>query len=216
MNMKATLTAERRTSVGSHACTKLRAAGIVPAVVYGAGEKAQPITLQGVEFEKVWRTAGESTTVQLIGLGKELTVLINDVSVDPIYGIPTHADLLAVRTDQTVEVSVPLVFVGVAPAEKELGGTLIKVMHEIDVEALPQDLPHEIEVDVSALVTFEDVLHVMDLVLPKGVAAVTDGAEAVALVQEAVVVEEEAPAADVDLTEIAIEKKGKEEVEETA
>jgi len=208
--MSQTLTATPRTEAGTKACRALRAQGKVPAVVYGAGHEAQSITLVAKEFDKIWHEAGESTIVELGGLGKMLSVLIQDVSVDPLYGTPTHADLFAVRTDEAIEVTVPLEFTGVAPAEK-LGGTLIKVMHEIDIEALPKDLPHSIDVDVSALVTFDDQIHVSDLVLPTGVTAVTDGEEVVALVQVAGEAEEEAVVADVSTVEVA--KKGKEETE---
>jgi large subunit ribosomal protein L25 len=202
------LSATIRTENGSKASAALRSAGKLPAVVYGAQQTAQSITLIAKEFEKVWHDAGESSIVELSGLGTDLSVLIQDVSVDPLYGTPTHADLLAVRTDETIEVTVPLEFVGVAPAEK-LGGTLIKVLREIDIEALPKDLPHSIEVDISTLVTFEDQIHVSNLVMPTGVTAVTDSEEVVALVQEAGETEEESSTADVSAVEVV--KKGKEE-----
>lgn len=208
--MTLTLEAQPRKETGSRACQKLRASGMVPAVVYGGGADTEAITLSAPEFAKVWREAGESTVIELKGLGSERTVLINDVEVDPLMGSPSHVDLYAVRTDQVVEVSVPLVFTGVSPAEKELGGTLIKVMHELDIEALPKDLPHEITVDISSLVTFDDAIHVKDVVLPQGVTAVTGAEEVVALVQEATE-EEEVPVEAVDVSAVEVEKKGKEE-----
>jgi large subunit ribosomal protein L25 len=206
--MSQKLTATPRTEMGTTACRILRTKGMMPAVVYGAGKEAQSITLVAKEFDKIWHEAGESTIVELDGLGSMLSVLIQDVSVEPLYGTPTHADLLSVRTDEAIEVTVPLEFVGVAPAEK-LGGTLIKVMHEIDIEALPKNLPHSIEVDISTLVTFDDQIHVSDLVLPVGVSVVTDGEEVVALVQEAG--EAEAEATPVDISTVEVAKKGKEE-----
>ncbi len=212
--MTLTLSAKPRSEKGTRACRALRTQGLVPAVVYGAGAEPQSLTLTAKEFEKVWHDAGESTIIELSGLAKKATVLIHDVTVDPIYSLPTHVDLYAVRTDQAVTVEVPLVFVGVAPAEKELGGTLIKVMHELEVEALPKDLPHEIEVDISALVTFEDQLHVRDLVLPAGVQATAEPDEVVALVQAAHEMEEESAAA-ADVTAVEVEKKGKEESADT-
>jgi hypothetical protein len=119
----------------------------------------------------------------LKGLGKERSVLIQDVELDKIYGTPIHVDLLAVKADEEVEVGVPLVFTGVAPAEKDLGGSLVKVMYEIEISALPKNLPHEISVDLSGLKTFEDQVKVGDIILPTGVTAITGAGEVVALVQ---------------------------------
>lgn len=206
--MSQKLSATPRTEKGTAACRRMRAQGNMPAVVYGAGLEVQAVTLVAKDFGKVWHDAGASTIVELSGLGKELSVLIQDVSVEPLYGTPTHADLLAVRTDQKIEVTVPLEFVGTAPAEK-LGGSLIKVIHEIDIEALPKDLPHSITVDVSSLITFEDQLHVSDIVLPSGVTVVTDAEEVVALVQ--VAGEEEEDATPVDIGAVEVAKKGKDE-----
>jgi large subunit ribosomal protein L25 len=209
--MSHTLTASARTGKGSRIAKTLRAEGKLPAVVYGPGHEPQSITLLTKEFEKAWRAAGESTVVSLTGIGAEVSVLIQDVTVDPIFGTPTHADLLAVRNDQPVTVTVPLTFTGTAPAEK-LGGTLIKVLHELEIEALPKDLPHDITVDVTSLNTFDDQIHVSDITLPTGVTAVTHLEEVIALVQAAS--EEEEATGPVDLTAIAVVKKGKEEVAE--
>lgn len=207
------IAAEARTSRGSKASKALRVTGRMPAVLYGPNDAATPLTLVISEFEKVWAQAGESTVLTVTGLGADKDVLIQDVSMDPIYSIPTHADLYAIEKNKPVEVTVPLVFVGVAPAEKELGGTLIKVAHEIDIEALPKDLPHEIEVDISSLKTFDDQIHVADIKMPSGVTAVTDTEEVVALVQGAREEQEES-AGTTDLSAIEVEKKGKEETEE--
>jgi large subunit ribosomal protein L25 len=208
--MTLSLQAEKRTATGTKACAGLRKDGKVPAVVYGAGDETEAVTLNTKEFERIWNEAGESTVVNLEGLGKDKSVLIQEVAVDPLYGTPVHADLYAVRTDQAVEVEVPLSFVGVAPAEKELGGTLIKVMHALAIEALPKDLPSEIEIDIEALKTFNDQIQVKDVALPTGVTATVDAEEVVALVQEAR--EEEEPEVEAaDVADVEVEKKGKEE-----
>ncbi len=207
--MSQTLSASPRATTGSTAATLLRADGKIPAVVYGPGHTPQSITLSTKDFEKAWRTAGESTVIELTGIGTMVTVLIQDVTVDPIFGTPTHTDLLAVRSDQKVTVTVPLEFIGTAPAEK-LGGTLIKVLHEIEVEALPKDLPHSITVDVTILQTFEDQIHVSDIMLPTGVTAITLDEEVIALVQ-AESEQEEDTTSPVDLASVEVVKKGKEE-----
>lgn len=208
--MSVSLPVQARQHVGTKASKKLREAGVVPAVLYGAGEAPVHLAIGRTDLEKAWNDAGSSTVVTLTGLNGGKDVLIQEVAVDPVYGTPIHADLYAVRSDVAVEVAVELVFEGVAPAEKDLGGTLIKVMHEIAVEALPKNLPHEIVVDISSLKTFDDQIHVRDLALPAGVTAVTDAEEVVALVQAAQE-EPEEEAATADVSAVEVEKKGKEE-----
>lgn len=208
--MEYTITAEKRDVAGSNACKVIRAQGNMPAVLYGEGKEALMITLNTKEFERIWRLAGESTVLNITGVGDDKSVLIQDVTLDPFYDIPTHADFYLVKNDVVVDVEVPLEFVGVSPAEKSLGGTLIKVMHTITIEALPKDLPSEIEVDISSLITFDDQIQIKDILLPTGVTAVGDGEEVVALVQEPKE-EEDAPRAEVDLSEVEVQKKGKEE-----
>lgn len=204
------LQAEKRTKSGSKASRDFRAQGKMPAVVYGPTKETESILINAKEFEKIWSEAGESTVLNLSGLGKEVSVLIQDVSFDPLYNVPTHADFYAVQTDVMVDVEVPLEFIGVAPAEKELGGTLLKVMHTLSIEALPKDLPSEIQIDISSLATFDDQLQVKDIVLPQGVIADADPEEVIALVQaprEEEVFETE-PA---EVAEVEVAKKGKEE-----
>ena len=212
MEMK--LQAQPREKTGTKAAKALRETGAIPAVVCGEVKETLHVTLQTKEFEKVWREAGESTLIDLSGVGQTLSVLIQDVDVDPVYGEPIHADLYAVNANEAIEVTVPLVFTGVSPAEKELGGTLIKVLHEIEIEALPKNLPHEIEVDTGALKTFDDQIRVEDLALTQGVTALTGAEEVIALVQESK--EEEIPTEAPDVASVEVEKKGKEETEESA
>lgn len=208
------LNATKRESVSKGENKRLREAGSMPAVMYGKKDDATHIALNIKEFGKVWHEAGESTVVTVKGLGGDKDVLIHDVDVDPVFGTPRHADLYVVDQTSTVQVTVPLVFDGVAPAEKELGGSLIKVMHELPIEALPKDLPHEIMVDISVLKTFEDQVHAGDIKLPGGVTLTADSEEVVALVQVAKEEEEEAPAEGPDMEAIVVEQKGKKEEEE--
>lgn len=205
-----TLFATTREKIGSKASKVYRADGKLPAVLYGGAEtQATALLLDAREFEKVWREAGETTVCTLETPNGRKDVLINDVSVDPIYGTALHVDLYAVRTDVAVEVDVPLEFSGVAPAEKELGGTLVKVMHELTISALPKDLPHAIVVDVSVLKTFDDQVLVSTVSLPQGVTAIAEPDEVVALVQAQR--EEELSEDASDVTSVEVEKKGKEE-----
>ncbi len=165
-----TLKASPRKIFGKQLKTS-RDEGLLPVVVYGRKEKSQAFFVNTKEFKKVLALAGESTVVSFESPTGNLDVLIYGVDYHPVKNEPIHADLYAVEKGKKVEVNVPLSFVGEAPAIKELGGTLVKVLHEIKIEALPKDLPHEIEVDISGLATFEDHITISDLKLPAGVEA---------------------------------------------
>ncbi len=193
----------------------IRNNGMIPAVVYGAGVENTIVSVPGSTFAKVLKIAGETSTILLeIGTATEkekvskVDVLIHEVQVDPIKGFPIHIDFLAIDMNKSIEVAVPLEFVGLAKAEKDGLGTLVKVIHEVEVEALPKDLPHSISVDVTGIITLDDVIHVKDIVLPKGVKMITEGGEVVALVAAA---KEEKEEVVVDLSAIEVEKKGKDE-----
>ena len=186
----------------------IRGAGLVPAVFYGFGKESTNISIPSVEFTKVFREAGESTTVTLDVDGEKISTLIHDIQRDPVTGEATHVDFLVVDMNKEVEVSVPIEFTGLAEAEKSGIGMVMKVMHEIEVKALPADLPHSIEVDITSLATLSDTIHAKDITLPKGVSLVADGEEVIASVSAFVEEKEEAPVLDVDAIEV--EKKGKE------
>ncbi|MBP6931599.1 MAG: 50S ribosomal protein L25 [Candidatus Pacebacteria bacterium] len=191
----------------------VRSNGMVPAVVYGAKVDNTSISVPSIDFIKVWKGAGESSTLVLSLEGKNIDVLIHEVQVDPIKGFPKHVDFLAVDMNKPIEVAVPLEFTGVAPAEKAGLGSLVKVIHEVEISALPKDIPAHITVDISTLETLENQIHVSDLVLPAGVTMISDTEEVVALVAAA---KEEVESAPVDLSSIEVEKKGKKEEEAAA
>jgi len=196
---------------------------MVPAVVYGARVENTMISVSSTDFGKILKKAGESSTIVLEikddsekgGVSQNIDVLIHDIQVDPVKGFPIHVDFLAIDMNKPVEVTIPVEFIGVAPAEKNSLGVLVKVIHEIDIEALPKDLPHNVTVDVSVLVALDDQIHIKDIVLPKGVKMITDENEVIALI--AAIKEEVEESAPVDLASIEVEKKGKkdEEVEAT-
>ena len=205
------LTAEKRDS--SHKLEALRAAGKMPAVFYGPKEASTSITLSAKDFIKVWKKAGESSVVILKdAAGAEHETLIHEVDVHPLSGEPRHADFYVIEKGKKVEVSVQLTFSGVAPAVKDLGGILVKVHREIEIEAAPRDLPHDLVVDISKLVELTDVIKAKDLVLPRGVELKINPEEVIASIAVAKEEVEEAPAA-IDMSAIEVEKKGKEEKE---
>lgn len=142
----------------------LRNAGFVPGIVYGKGVKNVSVAVGKMDLEKVFKKAGESTLLELeIEDGKIRHVLINEVQTDPVRGLPIHVDFLEVRLDQKIKAEVPIVYIGESPAVKGLGGVLVKNIQHVEVEAFPQDLPHNIEVDISSIKTFEDHIKVGDI-----------------------------------------------------
>jgi large subunit ribosomal protein L25 len=163
-------------------------------------------------LEKTVHEAGESTIIVLEGIGAPVEVLIHDVAFNARKGGIEHVDFYAIEAGKEITVDVPLEFVGEAPAVK-LGGSLTKVLHEVEVTCAPKDLPQHIDVDVSVLVDFDSQIHVRDLVLPKGVKVENDADDVVALVQEVEEDTSDEPAA-IDMAAVAVEKKGKTETEE--
>lgn len=209
-----TLTATTRTQTGKEAGRSLSQEGRIPAVVYGPKQESTPISLELAEFKKVLRDAGESSVLSLTGVGKDLQVLIHDVDYDPVTSLPRHADLYAIEKGAKVEVAVPLEFVGESAAVKA-GANLVKVMHELEIEADPANLPQHIDVDISSLVELGDQIRVSDLKIPAGVTVQVDGEEVVALTQ-AIEEEKEEDSAAPDMDAIEVEGKGKAEEEAPA
>ncbi len=206
-----TLTAKLRG--GKESPNKLRKQGMVPAVYYGKKEKSTSISVDKILFKKVWKGAGESSIITLKTDKGSVDSLLYEVQVDVVTGEPIHADFYVVDKDTIIRANVPLEFTGVSPAVKDLGGTLIKVLHEIEVKSLPKDLPHKVTVDVSSLAELTSHITVADLKLPAGVTATLKPAEIVALIEEARLEVVEEPVAPIDLSLIEVEKKGKKEEE---
>ena len=206
--MTQTLTALARE--GKESPAEIRRSGRIPAVVYGPKQDSTPVSVDMRAFEKVLRDAGESSVVSLEGVSvSPLQVLIHEVEIDPVKRSPRHIDFYAIAKGAKVEVAVPIVFLGEAPAAKA-GANIVKVMHELHIKADVAHLPHDVSVDISVLAAVGDKIHVSDIVLSEGVVLVTHPEEVVALVQEVVEEKEEVPAA-VDMAAIEVEKKGKEE-----
>lgn len=191
---------------------KIKKAGKIPAVFYGKKEASTAISIPKIDFLKVWKKAGESSVVTLETPEGNKESLIQDVDLDPITGIPRHADFYIFEKGHKVEVKLPIEFVGSSMAVKDLGGMLVKVLHELKVEAMPKNLPYNIIIDISSLVNFGDQILAKDIVLPTGVELKEHPEEVIALVS-APREEKEEEVAPVDLSTIEVEKKGKEEEE---
>lgn len=148
----------------------LREAGMIPAVLYGRGVDSKNLSVEYQPFIKVFKKTGESALVDLsVDADAPVKVLIYDVLCDPITDKFAHVDFYQVKMTEKLKTKIPLKFINEAPAIKELGGILFKGFEAVEVECLPGDLVPEIEVDISVLKTFEDILHLKDLRLPKGI-----------------------------------------------
>lgn len=203
------LDAQART--GSEDLATLRKEGKMPAVFYGKKTESTPISLLQKEFVKAWRIAGESGVVTIKSEKGSVDTLIKDVDIDPVTDMVRHADFYVFEKGKKIEVDVPLEFEGVSVAVKDLGGILVKALHEIKISADPQHIPHEIKVDISLLETMDSVIKVSDLKLPAGVDLVENPEEVVAAITK--MKEEVEETAPVDLSTIEVEKKGKKEEE---
>ena len=188
----------------------------MPGVLYGPKIKPLPLEIDLKEFEKIYKETGESTLISLevADLKRKYLVLIHDLEKDPVTEKIIHIDFYQPSLEEEVTAVVPIVFGGVSPAVKELGGTLVKNIHELEVKALPQNLPHEIKVDISKLKTFEDDILVKDVILPKEVKILKDPAESIALVTPPEKVEEELVKPIEEKAEEGKEEEGGKVVEE--
>ncbi len=207
--MTITLTASKREGTPA----QLRVQELVPAVYYGSGSDAVSVSVPLKEFTKVFKEAGETTAIVLQLGGEKINTMIHDIQRDPLSGTPTHVDFLVIDMNKEIEVPVPIEFTGLAGAEKNGIGTIVKVLHEMHVKALPANLPHSFTVDITRLATLEDQIHVKDIVLGTGVTLITGEDEVVALVTPFIEEKEEAPV-PIDLSAIEVEKKGKDETAE--
>lgn len=213
-----TISAKIRKDIGKKV-EKLRNQGILPAVLYGPKTETLSLEVNEKDFEKTFQEAGESSLISLEIDKKKFLVLIHAIEIDAISKKPIHIDFYQPRLDEEISAGVPLVFIGESMAVKDLGGTLVKNIHELEVKALPQNLPHEIKVNLEKLKTFEDNILVKDLEIPQGVKIMKGPEEIVVLVSQKVKVEEElSKPVEEKVEEVGKseeKKKDKEETEET-
>jgi len=189
------LTLDAREAQGK-ANKRLRREGFVPGVVYGKGENSTNVQVEAKTFETLYRTAGKTSVVKfrLPGASRATSGFIKSVQRHPLSGRALHVDYFLVNLNVEMEVDVPLVFTGEAPAVEATGGTLLHNVSTIHVKALPADIPHEIPVDVSVLKSLDVAIHVRDLSLNRDLVTVmTDGETLVATVVPPRVEEEPEP-----------------------
>ncbi len=192
------LSAELREHTGKGVARKLRAAGRIPAVLYGKGRASSALSLDPEALERLLREsdAGMNTLIDLQvngGGGGAQVVLVKELQRDPVRGFPLHADLYQVDMETSIEVAVPIHLVGNPQGVELNDGILDHSMRELEIACLPRAIPESLEVDVSAL-DVGDSIHVRDLALPEGVELRSDPDLSVASVVAAKVAEEETPA----------------------
>lgn len=147
----------------------LRRDGLIPAEVYGHGATNRHLSISKKEFTKIYKTAGEHTIINLVTEEKEkIPVLISEVINEPISGDILAIDFHQVRMDEKIQTKVPLEFTGEAPAVKN-GLVVVNIINELEIEALPDKIPHRIEVDIRKLESAGQSIRVSDLKIPTGV-----------------------------------------------
>jgi large subunit ribosomal protein L25 len=220
----ATATAEKnveakpRQGGGKNDARRLRKSGLIPAVVYGAGQDSQPIAVDPKQIRRILNSeSGHNSIFDLTLDGNAAKVMIVDWQYEPIKSALLHVDLKRIAMDKVLRVSVPIVMKGEAPGVKVQGGVLEQLLREVDIECLPADIPGHIDVDVSQL-AFGQVIRVSDLPHEGKLKFITDEGQPVAHVVAVKEVVEAAPAeAAVDAAATTAEpeviKKGKQETE---
>ena len=204
------LTAQKREILGKR-LKALRKQGFIPAEFYGREAENLHLSVLAKEFNKIFKEAGESAIIKLNMDGKKINALIHDVQKDSLTGAISHIDFYGIKMDEKIRVSIPLLFGGESLAVKE-GGVLIKAIHELEIEALPVDLSHHIEVDLGKLAVIGDSILVKDLNVGKGVKIMINAETVIATVVEQKVEEEVAPV--VNIEDVKVETEEKKEVRE--
>jgi len=213
--------ARPESSRGKNEARRVRAAGLIPGVLYGAKKETVAVTLDPKQIQRILHSESGHNTIFDLQVGSEKAkVMIVDWQHDPMYGKLLHIDLKRIAMDEKIRVQVPIHLTGEAEGVKTEGGILDQVLREVEVECLPGDIPSHIDADVTALV-FGQVLRVSDLPHGGKLKFVTDGNQTVAHITS--VKEEAAPtpeavaeAATAAPAEPEVIKKGKQETEEEA
>ncbi len=182
------LTVEARTLKGSGPSCRMRKKGIIPAVIYGEGDKSQVVQLERKDFDRILRHHESTSAIyhlQVMEGGKkknEYMALLKDTQYNPVSDMVQHLDFMHISMDKEIAIKVPIILKGTAVGLKKEGATLEHMIREIEVICLPKNIPSHIDVDVTLVDTHVSI-HVRDLTLPEGVRTKMDpGASIVALV----------------------------------
>ncbi len=159
---KISLTADKR-SITGRKVKSLREQGLIPANIFGNNIDSLSIQLDNLEFKKVLAAAGETTLIELDVNGNSKPVLVSDVQLDSVTDEPIHVDFLQVNLKEKVTAQVPVELVGESPAEKLGLGTVVQYLDELEVEALPTELPESFEIDLTTMTEVDDTVFVKDI-----------------------------------------------------
>lgn len=179
------ISVEKRTVLGKKV-KSLRREGTLPANIYGKGIKSLAVQLPQKEFEKIFKDVGETGLIDVSVNGEVKPALIHNVQKNPITQQYLHADFYQVNLKEKIKAMVPLVTVEEAKAESEKIGIILQTLSEVEVEALPEDLPEKIEVNVESLAAIDEQITVGDLKIPQGVEVLADKDQVVVKVAELV------------------------------
>ncbi len=189
---KLILKAEKRNIFGKKN-KNLRKKGLIPAILYGKKIESYPLEIKAQDFHTIYKKSGDTNIIDLEfeeqGKKQVRNVLVQDVSYHFLNGQPIHIDFYEVEMDKLIKAHVPVNFFGESPAIAK-GGILVKSMNEIEVEALPKDLPHEIPVDISKLIDFNQTIYIKDIKFPSEVKVLVDEETPIASISEPISEEE--------------------------
>jgi len=161
-----TLKAQKRTLTGRKV-KKLRSQGIIPANIYGKGISSTSLEVKATDFEKIYKTVGETAILELLVDKSKNPVIIHNVHRHPVTGEKLHIDFRQVNLKEKITTTVPVTLTGVSPAEKSGLGILIQEVNEVDTTGFPTDFPDHIEVDISMLTKVDDRVEAKDLKFDK-------------------------------------------------
>lgn len=196
---------------GSLSAKDIRKMKLIPAEYYGHGVGNLSLSLPYQDFRRTYKKAGGNTIIDLEIEGNgQKKVLVQNVDFHPVSDMFTHVEFINVKMDEEIVTEVPIILEGLAPAVKELQGTLVQSLDNIEVKCLPGDLIHEVKLNVESLVDFNHSLHVSDIVLPPKITLLTNPTTTVATVvapREEEVETTVAPEVDLSKIEVTTEKK---------
>ena len=163
---------------------KLKAANLIPGIIYGHGVENIAIAIDSNDFDKLYKNAGTSNLVELTVGDKKLKTLIHDTQVHPVTNKFMHVDFFKVNMKEKIHAEIPLSFIGDSLAVINLEGSLITPIDSVEVECLPGDLIPEIEIDISVLDNFDKDIRISDIKAPAGIEILSEPEEIIAFVQE--------------------------------
>ncbi len=211
MGANANLAAQPRTTTGKGSNRKLRAAGRIPAVVYGYGEQTRSVSVDGHQLERLFsriQVANTIITLEIEGEAAPVRTLVREVQAHPVRSQVLHVDFYQIHAGERITLAIPIRLVGQSAGVKA-GGILQHVMDELEVACLPDAIPEAIDVDISAL-EVGDSIHVRDITVPEGVEIEVDGDRTIcSVIPPVVTAEEVAEVVEEESAEPEVIAKGK-------